>query len=66
MEGVGRGNEFFCKESKSKNKFFLFFFGGGRRGGRTVGGEQEARVSEFFLLSIHIFNDFFRGGGGWS
>ena len=47
---------FFYKESKSGN-FFFFFFGGGGGGG---GG---ARVTEFFLQRIQIWN-FFGGVGG--
>ena len=52
-EGGGRGLEevIFYKESKSQKKFF--FWGGGR-GEKGDGGEWEARVSEFFVLSIHF------------
>ena len=44
----------FNKECKS-NFFFLFFFLGGGRG--------EARVSEFVLLRIQIYNKKILGGG---
>ena len=51
-------NFFFTKNVNLQSFFFFFFFLGGGVGGvggrGEKGGEWEARVSDFFLLSIHI------------